>query len=806
MHEAHTQNTCSLNGEIQQEFLMTDTTRVTGALYHDASQPVDARVRDLLAHMTVDEKLAQLGSVWAFEVMQEGLAFSETRARDRLKHGIGQITRVGGSTNLPPAQSAALANSIQAFVINHTRLGIPVMVHEECCAGYMAHGATIFPQTIGVASTWDAAITEAMGDVIRVQMRAVGGHQALAPVLDVTRDPRWGRIEETFGEDPYLVGRLGSAYIKGLQGESWAEGIIATGKHFIGYGMSEGGRNWAPVFLPERELREVFVRPFEAAIRVVGLGSIMNAYHEMDGVPVGGSVEILRGLLRDQIGFDGLIVSDYFAVDMLSSYHKVVDGKTEAAALALEAGIEVELPSTNCYGDPLKAGLESGLIDIAVVDAAVRRVLDHKFRLGLFEQPYVDVDTVIEVFETPDQRQLGHDLACKSMVLLKNEGDLLPLSKDTAKIAVIGPNADSVRNLMGDYSYPAHIETLMEGTAFDTAKADNIQSVDRPVEMISILDAVRHLLPAADVQYAKGCEVLGDDDSGVAEAVALAEQADVAILVLGGKSGLTDDCTCGEARDRANLNLPGVQEELLRAVVATGTPVVLVLINGRPLTITWAAEHVPAILEAWLPGEEGASAVADILFGDYNPGGKLPVTFPRDVGQIPLFYNHKPSGNRSHWKEHYVDTSVHPLYPFGFGLSYTTFEIGNLQIAQDAVQVGDTVTIRVDVANTGDRAGDEVVQLYVRDAVSSVTRPVLELKGFQRITLKPGERKTVIFDLPVSLLAFYDRAMRYVVEPGRMEVLVGNSSANIVCKGSFEITGDVAEITDPAYFSAATVE
>lgn len=785
---------------------MTDTTAVNGALYKDASQPVAARVRDLLARMTVDEKLAQIGSVWVFEVM-EGMSFSDTRAQDRLKHGIGQITRIGGATNLPPTKSAVLANAIQEFVINHTRLGIPAMVHEECCAGYMAHGATIFPQTIGVASTWDEETTEAMGDVIRVQMRTVGGHQALAPVLDVTRDPRWGRIEETFGEDPYLVGRLGAAYIKGLQGESLAEGIIATGKHFVGYGMSEGGRNWAPVFLPERELREVFVRPFEAAIRVVGLASIMNAYQEMDGVPVAGSVEILRKILRDEIGFEGLLVSDYFSVDMLAGYHRVVDGKKEAAVLALETGIEVELPSTDCYGDPLKASLGSGMIKIDVVDAAVSRVLEFKFRLGLFEQPYVNTDTVIEVFETPEQRQLARELARKSMVLLKNAGDLLPLSKDIAKVAVIGPNADSVRNLMGDYSYPAHIETLLEADAFDTGKPDDLEAVERPVEMISILEAVRNMLPDAEVQYAQGCEVLGDDDSGFAEAVALAEQAEVAIMVLGGKSGLTNDCTCGEARDRANLNLPGVQQDLLRAVVATGTPVVLVLVNGRPLTITWAAEHVPAILEAWLPGEEGANAVVDVLFGDANPGGKLPITFPRDPGQIPLFYNHKPSGNRSHWKEHYVDTSVYPLYPFGFGLSYTQFEINNLRVEQTAVKVEDTVTIRVDVTNTGDCAGDEVVQLYVRDVVSSVTRPVLELKGFLRVALNPGETKTVRFELPVSLLAFYDRAMHYVVEPGRIDVLVGNSSKNILCKGAFEITGDVAEITgSPAYFSTAVVE
>jgi beta-glucosidase len=785
---------------------MNDTTTSTKKLYLDSSQPVETRVCDLLARMTVDEKLAQIGSLWAFDVMQ-GLAFSEARAQERLKHGIGQITRIGGATNLPPTDSAKIANAIQKFVIEHTRLGIPVMVHEECCSGYMARGATVFPQTIGVASTWDAEITEAMGDVIRLQMRAVGGHQALAPVLDVTRDPRWGRIEETFGEDPYLVGRLGSAYIKGLQSDSLADGIIATGKHFVGYGMGEGGRNWAPVSIPERELREVFVRPFEAAIREVGLGSIMNAYHEMDGVPCGGSVWMFRDLLRKQIGFEGLIVSDYFAIDMLSSYHHVVDGKTEAAALGLKVGIEVELPRTNCYGDPLRAGLDSGQIDIALVDAAVQRVLELKFRLGLFEQPYVPEDRVAEVFETPDQRQLALDLARRSMVLLKNQDNVLPLGKDTARIAVIGPNADSVRNLMGDYSYPAHIETLLLSDAFDVGRPEHLEHIERPVEMFTVFEVIRDRLPGADVRYAKGCDVLGDATDGFAEAVALAKQADVAILVLGDKAGLTDDCTCGEARDRAELNLPGMQEDLLRAVAATGTPVVLVLVNGRPLTLTWAEEHVPAILEAWLPGEEGANAIADILFGDYNPGGKLPVTFPRHVGQIPLFYNHKPSGNRSHWKEHYVDTSVYPLYGFGYGLSYTQFKIDGLSIDQDKVQVGDDVTIQVSVSNIGQRAGDEVVQLYLRDSISSVTRPVMELKGFQRVSLKPGESKTITFTVPVKLLAFYDRDMRYVVEPGTFEVMIGNSAANIQCRGAFEVVGDAADVLSPKpFFTQARVE
>ena len=758
--------------------------------YHDASYSTQERVENLLSQMTVNEKLAQLGSKWVFELMEDQ-QFSATKAQSEIPHGIGQITRIAGASNVAPNEGATLANTIQGYLVNNTRLGIPAIVHEECCSGYMAKGATVFPQAIGVASTWDEELTEAMGEVIRIQMRTVGGHQALAPVLDISRDPRWGRVEETFGEDPYLVSQLGSAYVKGIQGPDMASGIIATGKHFVGYGLPEGGRNWAPVFLPERELLEIFVRPFEVAIQSAGLRSIMNAYHEMDGVPCGASKALLTDLLRNRLGFDGLVVSDYFAVDMLFAYHHVVANKREAATLALEAGINVELPSTDCYGDPLREAVEANEISMDIIDIAVARILEMKFQLGLFENPFVDATEAIKVFDTPEQRDLARKIAQKSMVLLKNEGDLLPLDKTIKKLAVIGPNADSVRNLMGDYSYPAHVETLLENDAFntfDSPEPPDIELVDRPVEMLSILESIRQKVSAqTEIAYAQGCEVNGTSTAGFAEAVEVAQQADVVILAVGGKSGLTDDCTCGEARDRADINLPGVQDQLVQAIAETGKPVVLVLVNGRPLTVVWAAEHVPAIIEAWLPGEEGANAIADVLFGDCNPGGKLPITFPRAVGQIPIFYNHKPSGGRSHWKEDYVDTLVKPLFPFGFGLSYTQFEFTNLQISTDTVSAGDTVTISVDVANQGDRAGDEVVQLYIHYTGTSVTRPVKELKGFQRISLDAGESQQVVFQLAVNELAFFDQAMQRVVEAGVVEVMLGSSAVDIHCTGEFNI-------------------
>lgn len=777
-------------------------------LYRDPARPVAERVRDLLARMTLEEKIAQLGSAWVYELFED-TAFSEQKARAVMGNGIGQITRIGGASNLAPAASAELANRIQAFLLKGTRLGIPATVHEECCSGYMAMGATCFPQIIGVASTWEPDLVEAMTDVIRVQMRAVGAHHALAPVLDVVRDPRWGRVEETFGEDTYLVSRMGVAYVSGLQGPDPETGIVATGKHFVAYGNTEGGMNWAPAHVGPRELLGVFTAPFAAAIKLAGMGSIMNAYHELDGIPCASSPAIFRDLLREQLGFTGVVVSDYFAIDMLRAYHRIAKDKQEAALLALAAGIDVELPSTDCYGDPLRQAVEAGAVDIALIDEAVRRVLEQKFRQGVFENPYVDAGRAAEVFDTPPQRELARKIAQQSIVLLKNAGGLLPLRKTLGSIAVVGPNADSVRNLVGDYSYPAHMETLAmmgQSNVFDTAVPETIEVVETSVPITSVLEAVRAKVgPDTTVRYARGCDVLGDSTEGIDEAVRIADQSDVAIVVVGDKAGLTLDCTSGEARDRAELGLPGVQEALVRAICETGTPLVLVLVNGRPLAIPWIAEHVPAIVEAWLPGEEGANAVADVLFGDCNPGGKLPMTFPRAVGQVPVYYNHPPSGGRSHWFGDYVETSASPLFAFGHGLSYTRFDIDNLRVAPAQARAGETVTVSVDVSNVGERAGDEVVQLYIHH-LASVTRPVKALKGFKRVSLEPGASRTVTFHLAVNQLAFYNREMAFVVEPGAVEVMVGSASDDIRCTASFEITGEVTDVApNEAFFSAVAV-
>src|SRR5215212_6851578 len=472
---------------------MTTPPAPSAAIYGDATRPIPERVQDLLDRMTLDEKLAQLGSAWVYELLDDS-AFAPEKAHALMAHGIGQITRIGGASSVRPADSARLANAIQTFLREQTRLGIPAIVHEEACSGYMARSATCFPQIIGLASTWEPDLAEAMGAVIRTQMRAVGAHQALAPVLDVTREPRWGRTEETFGEDTYLVARCGSAFVRGLQTDDLGRGVLATGKHFLAYGASEGGMNWAPAHVPARELREVFLPPFEAAIKTAGLASIMNAYHELDGVPCGASRWLLTDLLRGELGFDGLVVSDYFTVHMLDEYHHIAATRGEAARLALEAGIDIELPSTDYYGAPLREAIESGAVSIALIDEVVGRVLTMKFRLGLFERPFVVPEQAAEVFDTPAQRQLAREIACKSIVLLKNAGELLPLRKDIGSIAVIGPNADNVRHQMGDYSYPAHIETLLEMIeqpgALPQTLPGKIELAEIGVEMVSVLAAI----------------------------------------------------------------------------------------------------------------------------------------------------------------------------------------------------------------------------------------------------------------------------------------------------------------------------
>ncbi len=781
------------------------------ALYRDQAASVEARVEDLLSRMTLEEKIQQLNAIWVYEVLDEG-SLDEQEATERLGLGIGQITRIGGASHLGPVQSAQMANQIQAYLRDHTRLGIPALVHEEACSGYMAKDATCFPQTIGIASSFDVDLVHDMAQVVRDQMRAVGAHQALAPLLDVTRDPRWGRTEETFGEDPYLVAQMGMHYVRGLQKGDAHQMVMATGKHFVGYGESEGGMNWAPAHIPWRELHEVFLFPFEAAVKKESLASIMPGYHELDGVACHANAWLLTELLRKSWGFQGLVVSDYFAVASLNTYHHLFEQAKSAALAALKAGVDIELPSRDYYAKPLAEAIESAPDSLAWLDVSVKRVLRWKFRLGLFEQPMVDEGAARVIFDVPQQRKLARKAAQESIVLLKNDFQTLPLSPEVRTIAVIGPNADAVRNLVGDYAYPCHVETLIDqrdsGNVFNTPLPKNLRLEDQVVPMVSLLKALQQRAGSeVKVSYAQGADIQSQDRSGFAEAVELAKHAEVAVLAVGDRAGLVEGCTSGESRDRVDLSLPGVQADLIRAVAQTGTPVVLVLINGRPVALeNDVVAAASAILEAWFPGEEGGPAVADVLFGDYNPGGRLPISFPRSAGQIPVYYYHKPSGGRSHWHGKYVEMGTDPLFAFGYGLSYTRFEYGNLQLERSPLAVGETLRGSVEVANVGDIGGDEVVQIYVARPVSRITRPVKQLLGFIRVPLAPGEAKRVHFELAADLLGYYNEAMEFSLEPGQIEIQIGASSSDIRLSQGVDLAGEARALTRQTFSALITVD
>ena len=771
---------------------------------------IDERVDDLLSRMNVDEKLAQVGSIWLTELVH-GDRFDADGVAEKMRHGIGHVTRIGASTGLRPAASARLMNQIQRVAVERTRLGIPVMVHEEAVAGYCARDATQFPQAIGLASTWDVALVEEVADAIRRQMVAVGARHALSPVLDVARDARWGRVEETYGEDPYLVGRLGTAYVRGLQGDDLRDGVIATAKHFLGYAMSEGGMNHAPVHLGPRELREVYAEPFAAAIRDAGLASVMNSYSSIDGIPCAGSTAILDDLLRGELGFEGIVVADYYAVRLLVSHHGVEPGPGEAGARALRAGLDLELPGRECYGEPLRPLLADGRLSMDVVDGAVRRVLRSKFQVGLFENPYVDEESAAAVFDTPADRALARRAATQSLVLLQNPGDLLPLDPTAlARVAVIGPAADDPRLLQGDYHYPAHLEMTYEqeggaagvlpvssreacsGEQYLPAEGGAFEPGPHFVEHVSPLAGLRSALPAVEVAHAKGCEVTGDDASGIEAAVVAARAADVALVFVGGRSGLTLASTVGEARDATDLALTGVQSHLVEAVAATGTPTVVVLVSGRVHAIPSLAATGAAIVQAWCPGEEGGNAIADVLVGRSEPGGRLPISMPRTVGQVPIHHGYRTGGGRAMFYGAYTDSPTTPLFAFGHGLTYTTFDYGELSVLSSGT-TEEPVVLVATVTNVGDRRGTEVIQLYVRDDVASVARPYQQLVGFTRVELAAGESATVTFEVHPSRLAFYDEAMRFVTEPGSFRFSVGGSSDRAKTHAVVSLAGGVAE-------------
>jgi beta-glucosidase len=736
------------------------------AAYRDPKLPIDRRVADLLGQMTLAEKVAQLGSVnWDKNAIDDPKTheLSQSLAKKLMPDGIGEITRPSDRHDARGA--VAFANAIQKFLVENTRLGIPALLHEESLHGFVAPGGTSFPQAIGLAATFDPPLLEEIFTVAARQSRARGVQHVLAPVVDVARDPRWGRIEETYGEDPYLVTRMGVAAIHGFQGRQPAgapvdgQHVLATAKHFTAHGTPEGGRNTAPGNYSPHVIREVFLPPFEAAVREAGVATVMASYNELDGIPSHANHWLLTDLLRGEWGFSGLVVSDYFGVAELERKHHVVATLPEAGRVALAAGVDLEVPQFEGFAT-LGADVKAGRVPMASIDRSVARVLRAKFLLGLFEHPYVAADLE---GERPTDRALARRAADETIVLLKNERDTLPLDPARLKsIAVIGPNAAVTR--LGGYSGAA----------------------DRP---ISVVDGLRARLgDRVKVTTAPGCGLTtgnrgwaddlvqmsdpADDARLTAEAAKVAAAADVVLLVLGQNEQLSREGWADNHQgDRTSLDLPGKQMELARAVVAAGKPTILLLIHGSPLTIPELEHAVPAILDGFYLGEETGTAVADVLFGDVSPAGRLPVSVPRAIGTIPAYYDYKPSARRL-----YLFEQPGPEWPFGFGLSYTTFKYDRLAVKPEKIAPDGKTTVSVTVTNTGKRASDEVVQLYIHDVVSTVTRPVQELKGFRRVHLKPGESKKVEFPLGFEELSFYDVNMKRIVEPGRFEVMVGGSS------------------------------
>ncbi|MFL5701297.1 MAG: glycoside hydrolase family 3 N-terminal domain-containing protein [Ktedonobacteraceae bacterium] len=747
--------------------------------------------------MTLDEKLAQLGCLWSTAFVRSG-TFDPDVVAEQMPHGIGEVTRIGASTGLHPEESAALMNAIQHVAVERTRLGIPVIVHEESTGGFCHRDATVFPQGIGLAATWDPALVKQVAGVIRTQMMAVGARHALAPVLDIARDPRWGRVEETYGEEPALTGAIGTAYVQGLQGNDLREGVAATGKHFLGYAMSEGGRNWGPVQMGPRELREVYAEPFATVIRNAGLATIMNSYASVDGLPCTGSPTILTALLRDELGFDGAVVADYSSVLQLMTYQHVAATRGEAARLALTAGLDMELPAVDCYGAPLKAEVEARRVPLEVVDTAVRRVLRLKFQLGLFENPYVDTAAANAAFQTPEQRLLARRAVAASTILLTNDG-VLPLSPFVKRVAVIGPGANDKRLLQGDYHYPAHLEIIYNAPQHTEVAGMNIPQASGNyapgpyyTPHVTPLAGLRAALGKdVEVQYAQGCNVLGDDRSGFAEAVQVARDADVAVVVVAGRSGLLRPVTSGEGNDATSLDLTGVQQELVEALAKTGTPLVVVVLSGRVHTLASIAGRANALLQVFPPGEEGGNGLADVLTGQVSTSGRLPVSIPRSVGQVPNFVGFRAGGDCAMLFGDYIDSPTPPLFAFGHGLSYTTFAYNDLTV--QATSTAEPVEVSIEVRNSGECAGDEVVQLYYRDLVASVARPQRMLLGFARICLVPGQACRVTFMVHPSRLAFYDPHMRFVTEPGAFIFSIGASSADIRAEQTVTLDGQVVE-------------
>lgn len=771
------------------------------APYKNAALSVEQRTEDLLSRMTLEEKVMQLQALWKSraEIETDDGAPIVDKFADYLSLGIGQVARPAEnkdpfSPNKLPGQTQTFVNAVQKFLVEQTRLGIPAIMHEEALHGHAGRNATSFPQAIALASTWDPELLKEVYRVSGAEVAVRGATQVLTPILDVARDPRWGRFEETMGEDPYLVAEMGAAGIIGFQGEpdkAIEPGrVIATLKHLAGHGEPQGGQNIAPTPVGERTLREIFLFPFEVAVKVAKARSVMASYNEIDGIPSHSNKELLDDILRKEWGFDGVVVSDYYAIDELLTRHKLTENRAEAAALALKAGVDVEMPEGDIFKS-IPEALKMGLIKQSDIDTAVKRVLREKFAMGLFENPYAPDVNADEFVGNQKHRDLALKAAEEAIILLKNDGTL-PLAKEKIRrLAVIGPHADEV--LLGGYSdVPKQTVSIVQG--LEAYLGDDAKVVYEKGTLIT----VEHREAAADSKAAntRSKERWNDDEVHVAtakdkkglqkRAIKAAKKSDAVLLVLGDNEATSREAWAeSHPGDRTSLGLFGDQKELADAVIATGKPVVLLLLNGRPASIPELAKTAPAILEGWYLGQETGTAVANVLFGDVNPSGKMPVSVARSVGHIPVFYNHKGTSKRG-----YAFDDNSPLYAFGHGLSYTSFDYSDVVLDTKQAGIGQTVVASVNVKNTGDRAGAEVVQLYINDPIASIPRPVLELKGFKKVMLEPGETKTVSFTMNVNQFAFYDRDMNLSVEPGKIVLKVGSASDDIRSEAELEITGN----------------
>ncbi|MEU9408696.1 glycoside hydrolase family 3 N-terminal domain-containing protein [Streptomyces sp. NPDC048281] len=754
---------------------------MTTAPWRDPALPATARVDDLLTRMTLEEKTAQLYGVWVGAATDgDGVAplqremTADYEWDELITLGLGQLTRSFGTAPVDPALGARALARAQRRITAAGRFGIPAIAHEECLAGFTAWQATAYPVPLAWGAAFDPPLVEELGRRIGHDLRSVGVHQGLAPVLDVVRDPRWGRVEETIGEDPYLVGTVGSAYVRGLE----SAGVIATLKHFAGYASSVGARNLAPVRAGVREFTDVTLLPFEMALREGGARSVMAAYNETDGVPASADPRLLTELLRDDWGFDGTVVADYFGIGFLQSLHRVAGTEAEAAHLALAAGIDVELPTLKCYGRPLTAAVRDGMIPESLVDRAARRVLLQKCALGMLDEdwtPEPGQDGPVDLDSTAN-RALARRLAEESLVLLDNPDGTLPLAPDT-RIAVVGPRAADALAMLGCYSFPSHVLT-------------HHPEVDLGIAVPTVLDSLRAELPDAKVTFAEGCDVSDPDTAGFEEAVARAAEADVCVAVLGDRAGLFGRGTSGEGCDVTDLDLPGVQSGLLDALLTTGVPVVLVLLTGRPYALGRWHGRLGAVVQAFFPGEEGGPAVAGVLSGRVNPSGRLPVSVPRVPGGQPWTYLQPPLGLAGEVSN--LDPT--PLYAFGHGRSYTTFAWDLVSPDTAEITTDGSYDVSLTVRNTGDRPGTEVVQLYLHDPVASVTRPDVRLIGYQRVDLAPGASRRVTFHFHADLSAFTDREGARVVEPGALELRVGASSADTQGTVTLQLTGPVRRL------------